>query len=112
MTRVEDHGFDSRRFLDSARTKNWLDDLAHVHHRNQLVVSATEERKVCEKPNTVNPKFAGSRLGTDDTMLTPERDGPVHRCVIRKLVELRDVRKRHVGTISLPNDRPITGPRD
>src|SRR5437667_10597240 len=112
MTRVEHHGFDPLRFLNAARTKNWLDDLAHVHHRNELVVSATDQRKVCEKPNTVDPKFAGSSLGTDNAVFTPERDGPVYSCVIRELVELRDVRERHVGTVSLPNDCPIASPRD
>ena len=111
MTRIEHDGFDSLRFLDSARTKNWLDDLAHVHHRNQVIVSATDERKVREKPNAVDPEFAGSRLGANNTVLTPDGDGAVHPRVIRKLIELRDVRERHVGTIPLPNDRPIAGPR-
>src|ERR1044071_6234577 len=112
MAGIEHNSLDPRCFLNSARTKNWLDDLAHVHHRNEVIVSAADKREIREKPNTVDPKFAGSRLGTDDTMLASKGDGPVHGTVIRKLVELGDVRKRDVGTIVLLNDCPVASQGD
>lgn len=70
---IEHHGLDLLRFLNSARAKNRLDDLADIHHRNQVIVAAAaEERKVREKSDTVDRKLAGSRLGTEDTTLAPE----------------------------------------
>ena len=72
MAGIEHHGLDLLRVMNSARAKNRLDDLADIHHRDQVIVAAAQERKVREKTNTVDRKLAGSRLGTDDTALAPE----------------------------------------
>ena len=79
--------------MNSAGTKNRLDDLADIHHRNQVVIAAAQKRKVREETNAVDRKLARSRLGADDPALAPEGNGAADAGVFGKLVELRDVRE-------------------
>ena len=107
MAGIEHHGLDLLRALNSARTEDRLDDLADIHHRDQVIVAAAQERKVREETNTVDREFARPRLGADDPALASEGDGAVDAGVIGKVVELRDVGERHVRAIPLADDRPV-----
>ena len=112
MTGIEDDGLDLLRIMNSAGTQNWLDDLADIHDRDQVLVAAAQKRKVRKKTNTVDRKLTRSRLGTDDAALAPERNSPADALVFRKLIELRDVRESHIRAIPLPDDRPVAGPHN
>src|SRR5436190_22732853 len=112
MTGIEHHSFNPFCFWNPAGTKDGFDDLAHIHDRDEVVITATNERKVRKEPDAINPEFTRAGLGTNHAMLAAKGNGSINRGVIGKLIELGDIGEGYIRTIMFFYDRPISGGSD
>ena len=112
MTGIEHYSFNPFCFWNPAGTKDGLDDLAHVHHRDEVVITVAHKWKVRKESDAIDPEFTRAGLSTNHAMLAPKRNSSINRGIIGELIKLGDICKGHIRTIMLFYDRPIVGRRD
>ena len=96
MARIEHDGLDRLGASDTARPQDRLDDFDDIRGRDQIVAAIVENGKTGKEANTVNKKFAPTGLRADSALITLQGHTAVDPGIIRKLIELGNIRETDV----------------
>src|SRR5437868_4753223 len=86
MPGIKDYGFNLMPVRQSIRPHDWLDHFAHVHGRNQHVISFTQDWKIGNKTYAIDVKLGSAGLSANSTAVASQRDGVTHPGVFGKTV--------------------------